>query len=795
MRDRDKTKEQLIEELARTRRRLAQLEAGNGSPGDEELWFRERAIAASRNGIVITDPNQPDNPIVYVNPAFERMTGYTAEEIAGRNCRFLQGSTWDQPPLDVLRAALEEGRDCKVVLQNYRKDGSPFWNELSVSPVRDEQGRLVNFVGVLDDVTARKRTEEKLRRNEERLKIALQTGGLGSWELDLLTGELRSSDVCKANFGLPPGAEFSYRDLFEAIHPDDRTLVRKKVERAVEDHTDYEAEYRNIWPDGSIHWISVRGRVIHGSDGKSLCMVGMTLDITEHKQAEDMLREDGERLSSIIAIQQEIASAKLELNTVMSLVAERLRNLLGSDGAAVELVEGDELVYQAASGTVAPYLGLRLKVDSSLSGWCVRRGELMHSEDTETDERVDRDICRRIGARSMIVVPLHHDRQTVGVLKVLSARPNAFDERDIDAVQLMIGLIAAGMSHTAEFEAERAMVEQRTAALARIQASEARFRTTFEGAPVGMALVDPDGRLLESNPALRTMLGYSATELGEMKFSDITHPEDVAVGVDLYRELVAGEREGYELEKRYLRKDGQTLWGRLKVSLVWDSEDNGAFAIGMVEDVTERKRAEEALFEIREAERRRIARDLHDGVLQDISGALQAMQAFQLEAGGSDDDGVDQTLDALRRAVGGLRGAIYDLRQSREQPLAREVESLVELNRQMEPEREMALAVDEGFPEELPETLSLEVLRIVQEVLVNVRRHSDARRARVSLSVGVGEVCASVSDNGRGFDVDATPEGIGISVMRERAIAAGGKLEVLSKPGKGTLVTVRVPFG
>src|ERR671921_179350 len=98
----------------------------------------DRAVAASSNGIVITDPNLPDNPIVYVNPAFERITGYTGDEVLGHNCRFLQGQEdRDQPALDELREARREGLYSRVVLRNRRKDGTPFWNELSVSPVRD----------------------------------------------------------------------------------------------------------------------------------------------------------------------------------------------------------------------------------------------------------------------------------------------------------------------------------------------------------------------------------------------------------------------------------------------------------------------------------------------------------------------------------------------------------------------------------------------------------------------------------------------------------------------------------
>ena len=142
--------------------------------GPDKLRLLERAVTASTNSIVISDPNQPDDPIVYVNPAFERTTGYAAEEVLGRNCRFLQGEDRNQSALEELRAAVYEGRHCTVVLRNYRKDGTLFWNELSIYPVRDEEGRMTNFVGVQNDVTERIRAEEILSeiRRAERRRIA-----------------------------------------------------------------------------------------------------------------------------------------------------------------------------------------------------------------------------------------------------------------------------------------------------------------------------------------------------------------------------------------------------------------------------------------------------------------------------------------------------------------------------------------------------------------------------------------------------------------------------------------------
>ena len=128
----------------------------------ERLQLLERAVESSINGVVIADANAPDMPIIYVNPAFESMTGYSAAEVLGRNCRFLQGALRQQPELEVLRQALRDQTDCNVILSNQRKDGSLFWNHLFLSPVRDDEGHLTHYVGVQNDLTERRQVEAEL---------------------------------------------------------------------------------------------------------------------------------------------------------------------------------------------------------------------------------------------------------------------------------------------------------------------------------------------------------------------------------------------------------------------------------------------------------------------------------------------------------------------------------------------------------------------------------------------------------------------------------------------------------
>ncbi|MDB5102248.1 MAG: histidine kinase [Cyanobacteria bacterium RYN_339] len=135
-----------------------------------DLRLRERAIDASASGIMITDAGQQGHPIIYVNRAFERLTGYPAAEVLGKNCRFLQGQDRDQPGLENIRTALREQRDGYAELRNYRKDGTMFWNELVIAPIRDDGGRVTHFVGVQTDITRRKAAEAELEEANRHLK-------------------------------------------------------------------------------------------------------------------------------------------------------------------------------------------------------------------------------------------------------------------------------------------------------------------------------------------------------------------------------------------------------------------------------------------------------------------------------------------------------------------------------------------------------------------------------------------------------------------------------------------------
>jgi PAS domain S-box-containing protein len=140
----------------------------------DQLVLKDRALDVAAEGITIADARSPDRPLIYANEGFERVTGYAVTEVLGRNCRFLQGPDTDPAAVAEIRAAITDERECLVEILNYRRDGTTFWNRLSITPVRDDLGQVTHFIGIQSDVSARREAEHALRRAKEALEHDLQ---------------------------------------------------------------------------------------------------------------------------------------------------------------------------------------------------------------------------------------------------------------------------------------------------------------------------------------------------------------------------------------------------------------------------------------------------------------------------------------------------------------------------------------------------------------------------------------------------------------------------------------------
>jgi PAS domain S-box-containing protein len=331
------------------------------------------------------------------------------------------------------------------------------------------------------------------------------------------------------------------------------------------------------------------------------------------------------------------------------------------------------------------------------------------------------------------------------------------------------------------------------------------FQYLFEQASLGIAVEDIEGKLLLANPALCSMLGYTEEELCGMSCSEFANPEDSQDDWALFQQLRAGVIDHYSLEKRYVRKDGTQLWGRLNVSLLNDDGGGSRLVFAFVEDIMERKLADEALanvsrrlIEAQEQERNRIGRELHDDIGQRL--AMLAIELEQLQVNPPNLSEIPSRMGELQKQTSEIAANIqslsHELHSAKLQYLGIAVAMrgfCQEFGKQKKMEIDFRAA---DLPSALPPDISLCFFRVLQEALHNSAKHSGVRRFEVRLWATSGEIHLTVGDAGVGFDIDAarTNLGLGLISMEERLKLLNGTFSIESQAHRGTTIHARVPF-
>ncbi|WP_235535092.1 PAS domain-containing protein [Sphingomonas sp. Leaf339] len=331
--------------------------------------FREAVLP-----MAISDPRLPDNPIVHINDAFEKLTGYCRDEVIGRNCRFLQGPLTAAADVESLRAAIASQERIEIDLLNHRKDGTPFWNRLHIAPVFNAAGELCYFVASQHDVSVERRQQVDLADSAARLEFALKAGRLGAWTLDPATGRLDASTGCKAVFGRAADEPFDYDDLRAAIHPEDRDRVLAAIDRTIATGADYDIEYRLVTPSGEVRWAAIRGELMTRRDGSPLSMSGFSTDITERRRVEEhrelLAAELTHRVKNTLATVGAIVNQTLRDAGSMEAARDTIAGRIASLAVAHDLLLRDEVegaaIGDIVSGVMAPFddaKGRRLTMD------------------------------------------------------------------------------------------------------------------------------------------------------------------------------------------------------------------------------------------------------------------------------------------------------------------------------------------------------------------------------------------------------------------------------------------------
>ena len=549
-------------------------------------------------------------------------------------------------------------------------------------------------------------------------------------------------------------------------------------------------------------------------------------NLAERKRAEEALQQYAERIGTLREIDQAVL-ATYSVEEIAEAALRHVRQLVPYLRASVAVFdfEAGEMSLLAASSDGESRLGRGWR-GSLERAWFVKglcQGQAHVVEDLLALPPSSSLIkaLQAEGVRSYVNLPIIVQGELIGSLNLGMDRPGKLDPEHVDvalevADQLAIGIQQARLYEEVRQHADE--LERRVAVrTAELRTSQARLRAIFDGAAIGIALVDMEGRLVESNPALQELLGYSGEELCGMAFTDFTRPEDATTDVDLHQELVAGKRDRYKTENRYIRKDGRKVWANLTVSLVRGASDEPRFAIGMVEDITEQKQIQAVLLQ---AEKLAIAGKLAASLAHEINNPLQSvigclgLAKETLAEGGDVSQYLQVALEELRRVariVAQLRDLNRPPKPEKKEPT--DVNGLLEgvlvLSRKQCENRQVEIIWKAAA--DLP--LLLLARDQVQQVFLNLLLNAldampgggrfQVSTARTSQPAGVR---IAFTDSGVGIPPDMLPHvfdpfystkpeglGLGLPISHDIVKQHGGHIEVDSQVGEGTTVTVWLP--
>jgi PAS domain S-box-containing protein len=502
---------------------------------------------------------------------------------------------------------------------------------------------LALVAAVLPQIRRRRRAERDARDARGNLHTVTATMREGVVAYDMEYRLVLANPAFERLTGFPT-EDLRDQEFLQYVHPDDRPALLAEWERLSQGGSLRDQEYRVVTRGGQVRWSSSAWEPLRDEAGRQIGYLGTEFDITERKLAEEAMLLDTELFQAVIEVQRAVAAAGLDSATVRHVIADRSLRLTGATGAVIEAIDGEEMAPQTQIGTDAP----RLPIEGSLSGLCVRSGELQRSDDLDTDPRVGHAAYRELGIRSLLAVPLKDEQRTLGALKVVSTAPHAFSDRDAKALRLLGGFMGAALAHAGAFEGRQARLEERTLAL---QESEQRFKQLVDVAQEGIWVTDDRGVITYVNQRMSELLGYgSGALLGRPVYDFIDAGSRINAQRTLARPGAAGERH----DLRFRRKDGSELWGLVSASPIISRDGGTAGVVGMVTDITERKQAEDRLR--RSAERLTLLHDMDQAILAAKSPAETGRAA----------------LGRLRRLVPCQRCAVvlYDFEQGRAQLLA-----------------------------------------------------------------------------------------------------------------------------
>ncbi|MEH2437013.1 MAG: PAS domain S-box protein [Nostoc sp.] len=425
---------------------------------EETLRLRERALAATSNGIIIADARLAHHPVIYVNPAFEQITGYSANDLIGQNCRFLQRTDNQQPALNELRLSIQSGTSCKVVLRNYRKDGTLFWNELSISPIHDENGKLSHFIGIQTDISLRKLAEASLHRQA----LTFENMHDGVIITDLTGNIIDWNPAAETMFGYSK-AEVLAKTPSILHKPEEAAVLTNKILERLNQEGRWSGEIHFIRKDGTEGICETTIISLQDEQGETVATVGINHDITENKRAKVALQRQLHRTLLLEQITQEIRQS-LDSRKIFETAATQIGKAFGVERCLIHSFISDPTpqIPLVAEYSIVPGYCSMLKLEIPMIN-NPHAEQMMAQEIAIASANVYLDpllqavesICRQIGLKSMLSIRTSYQGEpngAIGLHQYSYFRQWTQDEIELlEAVAAQLG-IALAQAHLLEQE-------------------------------------------------------------------------------------------------------------------------------------------------------------------------------------------------------------------------------------------------------------------------------------------------------------------------------------------------------
>ena len=465
----------------------------------------------------------------------------------------------------------------------------------SYVPDRDAHG-VRGFFALVQDISDRKRIEDALSLSEHEFRTMFEAASVGILQVDSRTRRLTRANRKFCEMLGYSADELAQKTFTELTHPDDRERDAAAFQRVMAGELKvYDVDKRYLHKDGTPLWTHLTATILRDDAGRPECTLAFVQDISERKQldqaraealvAEHDARAEAELLRDIGVI----LNSELDLRALLQRVTDAATAAVGAELGAFFYTAIDEQgerydVYALSGAAPEVFAGYPVPRATALLGPVLQGQSVVRCDDVTLDPRYGKSGAPHgmpsghMPVKSFLGVPVKSRAgEVLGSMLFGHAHAGRFDARDERTITGIAAQAAIAIDNARLFDMVRA------------QAS--RLQATYEHAALGIAEANLDGRFIGANDKYCEILGYPREELLRLRYHDITHPDDIALDDGLYRELQAGTRTSYDLEKRYVRKDGGVIWVKLSVSMVRDAQGRAHYGVAVVEDITERRRA------------------------------------------------------------------------------------------------------------------------------------------------------------------------------------------------------------